>query len=529
QGRIPLFVGLVARGDAPSEPGDVAERQLRNFFEELRSALPFTPIVVLSRLSNVVEQWGASIAIAAGCESVCLLPDTGFASLNAPLREGFNRLRAQSTVLELQPTTPANPPGESAIDAAGSYIATHATIFLAIVEGASAGHGASSLSPLVDLRRVAWRGDRDSTTFVLDTSGEASPLGAAAPLSSRAAIDGCGWARADKFNQLAASALAARPMELPLVPFRDVPDERIREVAAIQALAGRLAADAKSTLRGRQLLLQSIGCLAAVSFAAALKFGVQRYLLWLYLSCLAGAVAVRKLARRADVHSRYLEYRSLGEALRVLVYWRIAGVHMEATPVLADAHAAAPEDPSCRWVAFAIRALEGWMAGAHLPESFGGCEFAARHWLGAEQGGDPRAQIPYYRGAARRVRTVASRVDRIVNLTLAAGVVTAGALAFLPSGWLGPSVPVLIAVMGFLPLISGVMSSALDIPAEQELARQYEWMASVLTAAARRFEIALSEQQRRQVLLDAGRAALAEHRVWHAVYRQKGPESHLRG
>jgi len=249
----------------------------------------------------------------------------------------------------------------------------------------------------------------------------------------------------------------------------------------------------------------------------------------IYLALLASALAVRSLVHRRALYRRYLEYRGLAEGLRVALFWRIAagGRHANsdesALPLIGG-----PGDAALGWIGAALTALDGWMGRAAFPESFDGCEFAARHWFGGKKGGDPRAQIPYYRDSAGRLRRLAARVDRLVNVTLITGVASAALLAVLPAAWSARVSPILMAVMGFMPLVSGTASAAVDVPAEQELARQYERMEHLLTSAAQRLAAANSAAERERILFEAGVATLAEQRIWLAVVGQRAPRGHRR-
>lgn len=523
QGRIPLFLAVAGQRALDAQQQDDCERQIRGFLAGLRQELPTTPIVVLSRFAGDADQLVASVALAVGCELACVLPmevapyRATFASDSS--RGAFDRLLGASVVLSLagagHPTDP-----DRAYAEAGRFLARHATLVLAVWDGVGS-QRPGGVADVLKWRATGWIGSADPTICELRVhAGQpAEAVPGSNSLNPRKAIEACGWRSAEKFNAAVLSAARAELTHVP-EPFAALSDERVGEVATVARAAGLSAAQVRSALSRRRLLLQSIAFCAAIAFAMYLKLGAHHWVLWLYLGLLGSALSVRALVRHEDLHHRFLDYRSLAEGLRVLLFWRIAGVLRDVTVSRPDA--------AFGWVGAAINGLDGWVGCAPLA-GMDGCEFAARHWLGAQSGADPRAQIPYYRAAASRLRRLAKRVDRIVSFTLITGVVSAALLAILPAVWRGSATPVLTTIMGLMPLISGTASAALDVPAEQEMARQYEHMQRLLETAARRLADAESGAERRQILFEVGTAALAEQRIWHAVFGQRPQEGRSRG
>ena len=485
QGRIPLFVGVTGHRDLHPEELPEISRRLRTFFEELRAALPNTPIVVLSKLAEGADQLAASIAIDSGCESACVLPfETGAyraAFRSEAARVEFDRLLSAGTTLELPDLFEGTESADQAHARAGHHIARHAMIILA--EGFQS-------------------------------------------LSASDAIRSCGWSHAEEFNTevLAGNGSADAQAAQPFAP---IGDPRFADVAAVLAAARSLSASAQRAVRRRKFMLQIIAFFAAIAFAVIFKTSGARLLLWIYLGLLAAALVLRTLMRRQGVHRRYLDYRCLTEGLRVALYWRLAGVQSDPGVHSVPVRLISRQDPSLTWIASALSGLSGWIGRLELPAGFDGCGFAAEHWLGSSAGSSASAQIPYYRRAARRRRRVAAWLDRMAHVALICGVGTAASLAILPAGWVGQAAPVLLAFMGILPLVSSTAGSIADLPAELGVARQYEGMADLMQRAGERLQASGSDAERREVLFEAGTAALAEHSFWHTVFRERAPESRI--
>jgi hypothetical protein len=485
QGRIPLFVGVTGHHDLHPEEVPAITQHLRTFFGELRTALPSTPIVVLSTLAEGTDQLVVSIAIAAGCESACVLPleraayRAGFSTDTA--RTEFDHLLAVSVIQELPDAGGDKESVDRGYAHAGHYIGRHATILLTL-----------------------WDGGRSGSTQ---------------SQSANDAIQACGWSYAEEFNA-AALAVHHRIADSGVAPpFGVIADPCFADVAAVLSTARVLAADSQRAVRRRELWLQIIGFLAAISFAVIFKTSGARWLLWIYLALLAAALVLRTRMRRQAMHRRYLDFRCLTEGLRVVLFWRLAGVHSDPGVHTVTVRVINRQDASLMWIASALSGLAGWIGRVQLPPAFDGCEFAARHWLGSEGDDEQGAQIPYYRRAASRRRRIAARLDRISRVALICGVATAAALAILPAHWVGRAAPVLLAFMGLLPLVSSTSGAIADLPAELGIARQYEGMADLLERAGQRMKASGSDVDRRQVLFEVGTAALAEHSFWHTEFR----------
>lgn len=548
-GRIPLFVGVTGHPDLHLAQVPAITHQLQAFIDELRAQVPSTPIVFLSSLDEGAEQMVASVAADSGCELACVLPlereayRAGLRTSSA--RAEFDRLVAASTVLELPERPGTSMSAEQARASAGHYIARHSTILIALWDGVPSRRPGST-ADVVRMRTSIWVGPEagafchlrvrrcegeidpgsergDGERAAAENDAEPGQLPTAA-----AAVHHCGWNHVDEFNRAALAGGQRIAATGPAKPFGLFDAPRFSQVAATLSAASLLAADAQRAVTRRKLLLHVVAFLAAIAFVVIFKTSGARWLLWLYLGLLAAALTLRTLTTRQAIHRRYLDYRCLTEGLRVVLFWRLAGLPGDPGAHTVTIRLISRQDPSLMWVAAALSGLAGWIGRVDVPPGFDGYDFARHHWLGSDSSDEEGAQIPYYRRAANRRRRVARRLDRISRISLVVGVGTAAALALLPAGWIGQGVPVLLGVMGFLPLVSSTVASIADLPAELGIARQYDAMADLLESAGRRLAAADSDVERRQILFEAGAAALAEHSFWHAVFRERAPERRIR-
>jgi hypothetical protein len=204
--------------DADQQPA--IEQQLRSFFQGLRTAVPSTPIVVLSQLAEGADQLVASLGLQTGCESACVLPldvatyRTRFGNEHA--REAFDRLLAASVIIELPGVAGFATQRERGYAAAGTFIARHATILLALWDGVASTRPGST-ADLVRARTSGWVGSdgpavyhlvvrrRDSATVLVekllpDTAVRRIDPDDAEGLSAADALEACGWRGAEEFN-----------------------------------------------------------------------------------------------------------------------------------------------------------------------------------------------------------------------------------------------------------------------------------------------------------------------------------------
>ena len=531
QGRIPLLVGVTGHRDL--DPADLAKLglELKALFVELKAALPSTPIVAVSQLAEGADQLVTIAALESDCESACVLPlalDAYCERFRTPaaLAE-FKRLFALSVVIELPEVRDVGGDRASGYAAAGHFIARHAAILLAIWDGVPAARPGSS-ADVVRVRRASWLGGPGPAVYHVpvrrarsgdDAPGSPYPV---RPLPTAAAIvEATAARRIDEFNAVAPAALRKTAIEVP-APFSELDDPRIADTASTFAAAKTIAVDCQRALNRRKGLLHATTFLAAVAFVTIFKTGGHRWLVVTYLALLATALVLRHSMRVQGLHRRHLDCRYLAEGLRVVLFWRIAGIYGDRGVRSAAFRLTSRHDRSLRWLGIALASLEGWVGRVPLP--IDGIAFAVQHWLGSAATPEPSAQIPYYRFAAAGRRRAALRLDRLVNATLALGIATAALLAILPDHLDGRVGAVLMAVMGILPLISGTASGLLDVPAELEVAREYDAAAELLEHADRLLAQTTTDSERRILLADVGAAALAEHRIWHTVFRERAPE-----
>jgi hypothetical protein len=211
QGRIPVYIGVTGHRHLHVDEIPVITATVRSFLEDLKSRLPSTPIVVMSELAEGADQLVTSIALALGCESVCVLPlevATYRAGFGAAARADFDRLLAAGEVVELPGVAAYEKKRDQGYAAAGRYIAQHATLLIALWDGVNSSRPGSTSD--VMRARSSWT-TGDSTLFRLLVRRAGQPPRTTQPdgswgLSADAAIAAAGLMQTERFN---AAALAA--------------------------------------------------------------------------------------------------------------------------------------------------------------------------------------------------------------------------------------------------------------------------------------------------------------------------------
>jgi len=285
------------------------------------------------------------------------------------------------------------------------------------------------------------------------------------------------------------------------------------------------------------LLGLAILCFALRDVSALMVIG------YLVFGGLALAVWLTFVGR--GLSNRYLEDRALAEAMRVVFFWRVAGIVQPAWLSYLAKHSGA-----VTWVRHAVRTVElrhRAMAAHFTPVSEDDGLHAARQgWL-ADQTGYFEGARKRHAGHARRWKQI-SRAMLAVSTVLAVALAAAGwryvdwstfgwregeAISGIPLTTLGSYWQVALG----LAAAAGVIARAyLARAAHEDLVKQYDAALSMFRIAADEYDDAQKridagekpDWPREEVLEVLGREALVEHGEW-VVLRHSRPHEMPQG
>jgi hypothetical protein len=239
-------------------------------------------------------------------------------------------------------------------------------------------------------------------------------------------------------------------------------------------------------------------------------------LLYLFLACFVAATILQKLATRRGWFRKYLDYRTLAEGLRVQLYWAMAGISQQDLKHYSHDNFLQLQDPEVGWIRNAMR-VAGTKYDASPHQDGAALNLAIDTWVGGEASG----QVEYYmRKAVERTkhRRITEGLGKI-SLSASAVVVVLLLVAAprIPEALTAP----LLTLMGITLLLFGIRHAYAHAIAESELIRQYEFMFRIFANARKRLDLPLDNEQRRQVLMALGSAALDEHSQWLMMHRER--------
>ena len=242
------------------------------------------------------------------------------------------------------------------------------------------------------------------------------------------------------------------------------------------------------------------------------------YALCAYQALIVGSLGVYWLARRRRLQAKFLDYRALSEALRVAIFWKIAGVAKSVAEIYPIC-----QSPELSWIKSALLSLECFDAQKPSTAPFDDARYRICRDLWAE------GQLHYFR---RRGKSHEQVVARRKQFSIAAvGLATTGtglaALAdYLGFDWRGRApfdaavfAPIALAM---LPAAAAALKGHAEQLGRTAQALQYDRMRSLYERALSVLPASidqLGEEAAREVFVELGREALHETTSWTSIFR----------
>ncbi len=423
---IPLVVGVTGHRNIRAQDRDTLYAAVAGELARLQSRCPHSQLILLNSLAEGADLLCAQAAADLGIPLMAALPMEQEAYERDFSPEALPRFRALCAGAEQTFVTPPAEPLPPAPDRdffyrqAGIYVAAHAHVLLALWDGDEASPSPCGTAQTV---RFMLRGDFDPADAVPlpgfgavlhihapTKESDPVPAGQVRFLGEEAAF----WEaldRTDEFNALAAGVRAESPSLLP----RD--REKDPWLDGMEALYRK--ADALS-LRYARAYRRILGGLAVLSTLITFAFLLYDEAEWhgMILLCglfLLGAWAVQRLGDRTASHRRYLEYRTLAEAMRVQAFLRYAGSQTQIQSILP----------------WSQKTETGWVAGALKACALGMPPYAAHSvrdsWV--EQ------QRQYHLEAKAKSARTLKGSDRVVSWALGLSILVYGAVLVFEFVW----------------------------------------------------------------------------------------------
>ena len=283
-----------------------------------------------------------------------------------------------------------------------------------------------------------------------------------------------------------------------------------------------------------------------LTFAAFFCFAMFSYreieLLLIAYSCFYVLIFIIFLRARWGRHQeRFLDYRALAEALRVAVYWRLAGIGLRSSDVGADASREASNSDTTAtgaladaypikqpnelaWVKDCLRALELLDRAEGIADERAlepACHGIVRRcWV--------HGQYMFFRRRGFRHNSVAEALETwAIILLMTTAFLMAPLVVLVASGAVGKTVFFgidLLLVIGLLPGLAAALTAYSERLALKAQARQYDRMRFLFERAyellPERIDAATATLVQ-AVYRELGIEAMRENAEWVAIYRQR--------
>lgn len=571
---IPIFVGVSGHRDLRSEDLPLLEAQVAQIFQDVKAKHPHSPLAVLSPLAEGADQLVARVGLAAGASLYVPLPlsqeeyendfdtEASLQAFRALLSQAAGAFVVEDGMLgqAVPKATAASSPRDLAYTRAGFFVALNAHVFLALWDGQPSNKPAGTAGitrfrlegshPLLpaseDLMVVPETGPVIQVVTPRVSGGEVPRdpgsllmrVPTAVPTSKAPAqlVDASPFL--DLFNQDLQDLPEVTPEGLNASIGSLFPEGLARKAGEEDshslAMFGHCDLLAQAFQRNYDRCLFGTFGLAGVAFIALETFGhkypEQGWVLMLFVASLAVAGALVWIAGRQQWQRKYLDYRALAEALRIQIYWDLAGVRQD----LASGYLSSQVE-ELAWTRMAMRAVRiPSYARPRATNADGMALPVISHWL--------KDQEAFFGKRQRRIKKQGQRLHLLSNFAFAACLFLAFLLALKQWGcllWVSPSSFLTLTcpfpephsnhlLHGWIVAItSALVVSALvhgyhQKRAYHELANQYKRMEALCRRALAALKCAreLGDAPNVEaVLRRIGREALVENADWVLLHR----------
>lgn len=576
QFKIPFLVGVTGHRDLLPAEVPAIRAAVEELLRVLRDAAPDVQIVLVSSLAEGADLLAAEVACDLGLHLTALLPYSA-ARCRADLvsdagRATFDRVLARAERLELplpegvseQTLASDAAARDRQYQSAGAVVARYSSLLIAIWDGQETDHAAGT-ARVVDYRRRGLPGDelpRPQRPDLLlgaadnDLSYEIR-CSRQRPATEHIAsgVQVVGFVSGEQHHGAASSGLprVLRTLLRRTGSFnRDVDDYGEQIARHGRRLQTATPYETPHSLQYIDRLFAPadwLGVHFRRCFTRALR---ARYALWAVLALLlmgfkkqhdgiGGLLSILAVllifglgwllalwAHRRNWQRRYLDYRALAEGLRVEFYWELSGVRAQFEGEFAHESFLQNQDVDLEWIRAAMRAVSlrcALQPPVALPNGFGHT-FAA--WVGDPDPVNGSGQLFYYRqraqGLARR-QHIAEGIARAMlfgGLLIGVALAIAAAMALRGPSPLPPALHnLMLWSLALLTVYGAIFEIYLGEKADRALIRQYRYMDSLFSFAAREMRSARSLADKLEILRSLGHACLAEHAQWILAHRDK--------
>ena len=534
--RIPIIVGVTGHRDLIPADLDGIKERVRSFFGLLRSRFPHTPFQLYSGLAVGADQLVAQMAASCSIEVVPVLPMPASIYVN-DFREDEEGLRtfeefiATRSPIELKLHDDSNAEliaadrsrmsiySKRQYATLGNFLAVRCHVLLALWDGIESSEVGGTGFTIDSTRNGRLEGD---ATLVDPVEGGLIyhiPVGRRRDPSARPSPN-------DRFIVTTTSEAFLSALS------------EIDRYNAFPKLGGYGETNAEHAYRHadrlamifqrrvRRLRVAVFGCITALisSYAVYSEYGHPQAALVVYLAALALGAAIWVIDRKAAIEQRFLDYRTLAEALRIQNIWTKAMIHLSVADYYLRKHRS-----ELRWIRFALRGFASTMAIVELlrmrrivppPSAANLDKTTVEMWM--------REQHEYFSLTSKKRERRLKALRRAATGVYALGIVAATFALALPfSETLALREHEIILMMGMFPALAGTIGAWIKQTAIVEEAAHARVMQSLFGLALQEWIRPDGRSSKAAIVRHLGVEALYENADWLALRRSRPIEAPL--
>ncbi len=554
-GSLPLVLGVTGHRDLRAEDVPQLEELLRSIINDFRSHYPTTPLIMLTSLAEGADRLGARVGLECGVKILAPLPmpidiyeqdfttETSRAEFHellqqcersyvVPFSEGVTRENLNETYNR-----------NSQYGQVGGYIARYSQILIAFWNGKHLdSQGGTSnvirykLEGLAELEEAEQNPLDPPETgpvyhIVSPRKSEETTLGDPFTIKTYFPKGYESEEAAEKhhrriYEQIETFNRDAGQLEGKLTKERAqskkylFPEEHYNTLSpALRSTIDNFTLADSLASYFQHYTIRAFRGLFLLVLTAATFFDVyahlihdERSILIGYLISLLAAFLWYEYAKHKHFQTKYLDYRSLAEGLRVQFYWQFSGVRNSASEFYIR-----KQKSELDWIRFALRTLaisadeESLSSEEHTSESrMKRLEVTQKYWV--------EDQAKYYKKALHRDHIQLHKLERAINYIFFIGVALAALQLFIePNHYL-------IVAIGLAPIVAALIGSYIEKNGLIGHIKQYERM-STLFARANNLILGFVEQGKRKeaslYIFELGKESLAENGDWLLHHRER--------
>jgi hypothetical protein len=554
-GPLPLVIGLTGHREFRDEDIPHIQKRVREIFIQLKEKYPSTPLVLLTSLAEGADRIGAQIAIELGMEFIAPLPldpqyyKTDFISDES--KNEFDDLLNKSgrwftlpLVEGVEEKNIAGPGYDRNLQYAqvGAYIARYSQILIALWDGIEFERlGGTSMvvhyklqgipetfgtkqSPLDPVESgpvyhiVARRRSNDDVKGDLFTIKKYFPRGYHSEAEAEESFEKI-YERMNSFNNdILRHEKYIEPRKKQSIEYLFPSEHKHSLTGAMHStLDYYSSADILASYFQRYTNRTFIGIFSCV-FSAAFFFDFYAHMfeegivLIGYLSSLLLAFLWYRVAKTKQYQTKYLDYRSLAEGLRVQFFWEYAGIRNSAGDFYLR-----KQKSELDWIRYALRTMaipsddETLSHIDHTGESrYARLGLVLKHWV--------EDQAKYFPRAMKRDHHRLFKLELAINFFFTLGIALAALQLTAEPQHL------LIVAIGLAPLIAALLGGYIERNALVGHIKQYERMGELFHHAKEWLQKLLTEGKRHEAqefLIEIGKEALSENGDWMLLHRER--------